>query len=470
MLSFFRINDPYRLVFVFVLLLIFRLPFIISGIPLSLPELNWMIVGEAMSSGKMLYRDIWENMGPFSAIVYQIVHWLFGKSQLAYQLIAILLVFIQALIFNRLLLINKAFNENTYIPALIYAICMSLNFEFLTLSPALMSLTFVILSINNIFKRIDNFTRDELFLNTGLYLGIATLFYFPSIVFLISTILSLVLFTSAIPRRVLLTVFGFAQMLSFAIIYYYWFDAGRELYFQFFWAPFGLDPNPYLGVKSLLLISIILIIFFIVSLFKLYSRTYYVNYQVKFQSVMLFTLLIGMLSFFLVEKGSSMQLVVLIPAVAFFLSHLFLLIEKRMKAEIVFTLFLILVFGYQHLADRELKWIGQLVDYEALFVKETAYDASTDERSLLVLGDDQAVYKNSSLATPYLNWKLAKMHFDKIDYYDVLVEVFENFEDDPPEVIIDLEERIPELFEKLPTIADQYANIREGVYLRTNTP
>ena len=137
MLSFFRINDPYRLAFVLVLLLIFRLPFIIYGIPLTLPELKWMLVGEAMANGKMLYRDIWENIGPLSAFIYQSVDFLFGRSQLAYQLISLILVFIQAVIFNRLLLINKAYNENSYVPALIYTICMSMTFEFLTLSPIL---------------------------------------------------------------------------------------------------------------------------------------------------------------------------------------------------------------------------------------------------------------------------------------------------------------------------------------------
>ena len=66
---------------------------------------------------------------------------------------------------------------------MVYMLFMNLYFDFLTLTPALMSMTFVLLAINNLIKRMDNKTRDELFLLTGIYLGVATLFYLPSFLF-----------------------------------------------------------------------------------------------------------------------------------------------------------------------------------------------------------------------------------------------------------------------------------------------
>ena len=77
------------------------------------------------------------------------------------------------------------------------------------LSPVLMSLTFLLLSLNNIFKRIDKQTKDEFFLNTGIFLGLATLFYLPSLFFLPALMLSLLLFTASLFRRYILLLYGF---------------------------------------------------------------------------------------------------------------------------------------------------------------------------------------------------------------------------------------------------------------------
>ncbi|MDA0194251.1 MAG: hypothetical protein O2887_04295 [Bacteroidetes bacterium] len=456
MLSFFRINDPYRILFVFLLLLVFRLPYIIVGLPLTLPEIEWMIVGEAMANGKMMYGEIWDDLGPLSALTYQIVDWVFGKSQLAYQLLSLTLVFLQAAIFNRLLLINKAYNENTYVPAFVYVICMSANFEFLTLSPVLMSTTFVLLAINNIFKRIDNLTLDELFLNTGLYLGIAALFYFPSVLFLVSTLLSLILFTSAVPRRLLLLVFGFTQIIVVALLYYYWFDAAKDFYFQFFRFPFEAVRDHFLNGTSLFASIAVLIVFFILSLIKLYSKIYYVNYQVKFQSVMMLTLLCSGISLFLVRSLSASNLILLIPPGAFFISHLLLLTRRKLRAEMILYSFIFLIFGYQFVIVENIKGVGQIVDFSKLYVPEKTSSNKIDGNKLLVLGNEMSLYEENTLATPYLNWQLSLLHFDQLNYYDVLTDVFNNFNGDPPEVIIDLEDRLPGLFEKMPAVGMKY--------------
>lgn len=418
-----------------------------------------------MSNGGMMYRDVWDNMGPLSAFTYQIIDSIFGRSQLAYQLLSLLIVFIQAIVFNRLLLINKAFNENTYVPALLYVVCMSTNFEFLTLSPQLMSVTFVLLAINNIFKRIDNFTKDELFLNAGLYLGLSTLFHFPSFLFLASTLLSLVLFSSAIPRRLFLMTFGYFQLLLIVTLYYYWHDTGREFYYQFFQAYFTLERNSFLSINSLALVLLVPGTFLIISFFKLYSRNYYVNFQVKFQSVMVITLFASIITLFFEPNLSSVSLIYILPIIAFFLSHLFLLIEKRLKAEIIFVLFLLLTFGYQSVIDKDVKWIGQLVDFTSLQVSDSRFDEVVDSKRIVVLGNKISHYKNASLATPYLNWQFSKMHLQNLEYYDILTDVFKNFEKGLPDVIIDLENVGPALMEKMPTISSQYVKSGSNIYL-----
>ena len=165
-----------------------------------------MLIGEALAGGKDMYKDIWDFTGPLAAGTYSIIHLLFGKSVLAYRTVSIILVVIQCGIFNNLLLKNKAYNQNTYIPALLYMLFMHLSFDFITLSPILMGMTFTLLGINNLFQRMDNTTRDDLFVRIGLYLGIATLFYLPFFFYFVVIIISLLIYTGSILRRIFLMI------------------------------------------------------------------------------------------------------------------------------------------------------------------------------------------------------------------------------------------------------------------------
>ena len=81
MLSFFKINDPYRLISVFILLLAIRLPVILDPESLTLLELKWMLVGEKMGNGSTVYLDIIDDTAPFSAGVYWLADIIFGIAQ-----------------------------------------------------------------------------------------------------------------------------------------------------------------------------------------------------------------------------------------------------------------------------------------------------------------------------------------------------------------------------------------------------
>lgn len=190
-----------------------------------LPELKWMLLGERLGSGDfVMYQGVWDYTAPLSVFIYKWLFICFGKSRIPYFVLSILLVVIQAGIFNNVMLRNKAYNSSTYVPALVYMVFMNAFFDFLTLSPVLLSMTFVLLAMNNLFKRMDNQTKDELFIFTGVYLGIAALFYLPTVWFFMITILSLVLYTGSILRRMMLLIYGFALVVGLAGLYFYWFD------------------------------------------------------------------------------------------------------------------------------------------------------------------------------------------------------------------------------------------------------
>lgn len=457
LLTFFKTNDPYRLIGVFLLLLIIRVPVFISGVPMILPELKWLLIGERLGSGDfVMYQDVWDHTAPLAVMVYKWFHILFGKSRVAYFIVSIVLVVVQAGIFNHVMLSNKAYNSSNYVPALIYMVFMNAFFDFFTLSPVFMSMTFVLLAMNNLFKRMDNLTRDELFIFTGVYLGIAVLFYLPAFWYLIVTFLSLILYTGSIVRRMMLLFYGFMIVIGLAALYFYWFEDYLIFQHHVVNAIWLTNATMYFSWTELLIVSAVPILIFLFSVFKVRQLGKFINFQEKIQQVMLMFLLSGFLALMMTREVSTYQLIYFVPSLAFFVAHYLLLIRHWLFAELSAGLIIILVI-LNHLVFSN-EWFSSkaLVSYENSKVNETPYLPLVENKKILVLGEGLHHYQSSSLASPYLNWELSKIQLHNLNYYDNSAEVFVNFSEDLPEVIIDIEDTVPEVFEMMPTISARY--------------
>ena len=167
-----------------------------------------MLLGEWLDEGFMMYRQTYDYTGPIAAVIYKGLNIVFGRNVLAYRALSTLLITLQSGIFNSILLKNKVYSENSYLPAFLFAILSASVTDFMTLSPQLISLTFILLALRNIIRRIDNQATDELFLSSGIYVGVATMIFLPASVFLLVFLFSLILFSSAIPRRLLIYLFA----------------------------------------------------------------------------------------------------------------------------------------------------------------------------------------------------------------------------------------------------------------------
>jgi len=154
---------------------------------------------------------------------------------------------------------------------------------------------------------------------------------------------------------------------------------------------------------------------------------------------------------------TTAHLILFVPALTFFTTHYFMLIRKRFWAELslitLIALLLTVSFGMYYGVDR-----FQQFNYDKLIVqKKDNLPSSPDQaRKILVLGETLSYYHQNKLATPYLNWKLAQKHFKNLHYYDMLLMIYDNFQKDKPEIIIDQARFIPILFENIPILAQDY--------------
>lgn len=470
MLSFFRINDPYRLILVLIIIVLARLPFLVSPEFLTVSELKWMVIGEKLGEGGVLYVDIWVEIGPLSALVYWLIDLLFGRSQLTYQLLGMLIFFIQCAYFNVFLLRHKVYNENSYVPALIYATLGLLTFNEITLSPQLMGLTFVLPVYSGLFSHMESRRRvDENPLNIGIYTGIASLFYLPYIFFIFIWFFVLLIYSSTIGRRYLLMFYGAFFTFFVAWLLYVWKGHISEFHINFVNSFFRRAIHYYWSVRSILFLIAIPFLFFLSSVWSVIRHPGYTNYQVRVQSIFFLSLLAAVPIWLIYSERGGFSFIIFVPAFAFFVSHGFLIYRKNWKRELSFLLFfscsilLNIVVSFQWFSSN--KHIGM----DQVLAKEHPLDGTVRGKRIVVIGEDPSLYLHAKLATPYFSWRIARLQLTRLDYYDNVVEIYRNFQSDMPEVIVDQQEVMPAVFEKIPALAQAYeqGNL-PGVYLKTN--
>ncbi len=457
MFNFFRINDPYRVIVVFIILLLLNIPFFIGGYPFTIPQLHQMLIGENLASGKILYLDLWDDIGPFSAAVYWLIESIFDRSQIVYHLLALVLIILQGAFLNAIMIKHKVYNENSYTLALIYVLLFTTFFDFYSLSPVLLSTTFLIFAFNKLVIHIQTWQKsDDRILTIGLFIGISTLFFLPSFVFALLVFFSFIFFTGTSVRRNLLFLYGFLLPFLIVWLYYLWQDSGYAFINQAIYSTFIHKGIYYMSLMSILIIGSIPLLFTFYSILRTFASVGYTNYQVRIQQLMLFMLFLAVIAFSLANyKAPHLLILIIIPS-AFFLNHFFLSIRRKIWQELIFLIFIILVATMNYGNVSGLLITNQYIDDENLIVSTTQYDQLTEGKSILVLDQNLNVYHNSQLATPYLNYRLAQNHFANPNYYDNLTAMLKNFSAETPKVIIDPHKHMPFIFERIPILAEKY--------------
>ncbi len=452
MLRFFKVNDPYLLVVIFLMLIAVRTAGIFLELPMLETQFKWLLLGERLGEGFRMYSETYDYTGPLAAYTYKLVDLITGRSWLAHQILSTILVMIQASILNIILLRNGAFKENNYFPAFFYMLAASAIPDAYAFSPQLMSLTFILLSLNNIFRRIDNEVQDELFLYAGLYLGIAMLFYLPAVVYFVVMLSSLLLFSSPATRRLMLFFYGLIVPLIIAFCYFYWHDAHWAFIDSYLIRGIFNTRSFNVGMIQLLVSASFLLFLSFLTILSVLSKGKYANFQTKIQQVMILTIGGGILAMLVsVELGPS-QLILFVPALSFFLSHYVLLLRKRFYQ---FTLPYLMVVGLL---------LFPYLSFHQTNLELTKPPALTEEK-LLYFGTDLTQYGPYRMASPFLDEKLSARWLKKLDYYQPAARIQDNLMASDPDVIIDDQGVVSKLFFRFPQLEARYER-RESNYYR----
>lgn len=470
MISYFKRVLSSRLVLLVLLFLAIRIPLILLGIPVTLPELKYMVIGERLSEGFVLYRDLYDTTAPLSALLFWLLDVIFGRNILVYRILAALLLFLQGMRLNATFNYHAVLPERSYLPALLYFLFGSIFFELDTLSPLLLGMTFLIFALSYLFTSPKEGVSNPYLFKAGFLLGLAALCHLPLLLFMLLALFSVIFFAFNAFRSFLLLICGF--LFPYSVVFTFFLYANAlpnfiEYNLLSAWDFRIILLLPALDLLKILALPLLTLAF---SIFYGITQAPSLNYQVKAFQLMLLWIPVALFTAVASQHISSISWLLFLPALAYFGTYFFLRSRSLWLTEPLFLVLLgitLLLRYYQVINQFIPENAYTRVDVSRLAVQSGAEYELVKNKRILVLGDDFNYYAANKAATPYVNWQLAQKDFGRLDTYYAVFNIMRNVSASRPDYIIDQLGLLPELQYKIPRVFQRYERIGQTpVYRR----
>ena len=256
---------------------------------------------------------------------------------------AAVLVFIQALIFNRVVNNHNLLSKPSFLPALMFISGTSLFMPFMVLSPALIGNFFIIWIIDKLLKLGKSANSITTVFDIGMIIALGTLIYFPFMAMMLMIFLALLLFRSFNWREWVAGLIGFITVFFFLGVFYYWKD-NLSSFYQI-WKPLGnkfpsvfkINYNDYLVLIPVAIIIILASLQLRENFFRSFIST-----RKGFQ-LLFFMFIVAGASFYLKPDFRIWHFLLCVPPGAVLLAYYFSNAKKRWFYETLFLLFVLSV-------------------------------------------------------------------------------------------------------------------------------
>ncbi|KIA93849.1 beta-carotene 15,15'-monooxygenase [Pedobacter kyungheensis] len=257
--------------------------------------------------------------------------------------IAAVLVYVQALIFNRIVNNHNLLGKPSFLPGLMFVTGTSLFMPFMTLNPALICNFLLIWIIDKFLKLGKSANSINTVFDIGMIIAIGTLVYFPFMGMLLMIFLALLLFRSFNWREWVAGLVGFITVFFFLAVFYYWKD-NLSSFYQI-WKPLGnkfpsvfkINYNDYLVLIPVAIIIILASLQLRENFFRSFIST-----RKSFQ-LLFFMFIVSIASFYLKPNFRTWHFLLCVPPGAVLLAYYFSNAKKRWFYETLFLLFVLSV-------------------------------------------------------------------------------------------------------------------------------
>ena len=236
----------------------------------------------------------------------------------------------------------------TRLPALLFVLLLGGFTNVHTLHPVYFAAIFLLLALFRLFSIFDQPKAYSRVFDTGILLGIGTLFYLPLVLLLPSFLFGvLVLSRGTTWRSYFILVLGFLLPFIFAFSYFFYTDRFQELMNLFLQSVTTtinhlLHNQPLQGYLGVLIFYTIVASVDIVQHYdskKVSSRKYF--------SVLFLIFIFALAAFTFVPSVSQEMLVIIAIPIAFLISNFFVFLKRRFWGELFFIVLLAFIILLQ---------------------------------------------------------------------------------------------------------------------------
>jgi hypothetical protein len=286
-----------------------------------------------------------ENAFPLFLYAFQIVR----KSRIALIGISLLFVVLQAFFLTNVINKQGVLRDSSHLPALLYVVLMSCFPEQLSFNPLLFANFFIIVFLNSIFNFYRSDTAVFEVFNAGVFIGLASLFYWPCLFLFPLTMASLFVLRPFNMREWAVSFLGVLLPFLFYGSVLFWLDmlsinSIKSILEPLYSVQFSTAYN-----GTYIILTAILAIIIIASLWR-FSRDLN-NFSKlrarKFLAIIVWFFLFAALSYLVAAKNTMIGLSFLAIPLSVIISNYFLSLKNQLLAELVFLLLLAAVIYNQ---------------------------------------------------------------------------------------------------------------------------
>ncbi|MFZ6664990.1 DUF6427 family protein [Peijinzhouia sedimentorum] len=468
MLKFFRLYDPYRLFAIAIMLILLRLSWLLGFNPITLPDLHHLLVGEKLGDGFFIYSELKTNTAPLSALIYYLLDFFFGRSILAYYILSIALILLQAILLNGIFASNRVFRENSNYPALAYILFANVFFGFATLSPIVIALLFLLLALQKLFKILQSKSGEDSYFSLGFYLGLAVLTDLASFVFILVAIWALIVYSESSAKKVIMMIFGSMFPLIMCALIFFWFDSLALAGAYFTTDVFNIDLKE--NLNNFLLYSYLLppaIIITYATLRFIGQRGMNLNQQ-RFRKTMITWIFMSLLMMiFLLDPLEDGHWFLLIPAVTYFFAGYLNTARKKWLANLIIFLLIIQGVIINYFGVFNQKGLPSTFGWEQLQIQPKNYDVNPN-KTILYLGEGLSEYAQNKSGSVFMSHRITEKLLSQSNNYEAIEEIQRAFELERPDVIIDPSNLMEPIFDRIPSLKLEYQKKETGIWERKN--
>lgn len=278
----------------------------------------------------------------FDMPLYKVIYDFAKDYQLFSTIAAFVMVFLQGLLLNQLFTNNHLSQKNTFLPAFIYILLMSCSYNCMTLNSMLFANFLIIFALYFFLRCHDKKEGIDEIYNSCALLSLASMFFAPSIIFIIWIWFGLIIYKLYKWRSWGMSLLGLITPYVLLFIFYYLngmsfhenilANTHKWLHFDF---NFLNEPIQVVYIASLLF-------FAIPAIFTTLSSRSNRVIEYRKKSAVMFTLLIISLIPFLLSKTEYNMSFIFAVSLSFFFSNFFLQYNNERKINTFFIIFILI--------------------------------------------------------------------------------------------------------------------------------